>query len=46
MLRKEFDDVDIFNLLISYGGDVNFHAKLVSMHFLFQIYYIINNIIN
>ena len=30
MTHNEFDDIDIINLLLDYGGDINSHAKLVS----------------
>lgn len=32
IIRNEFDDYDILNILLSYGGDVNFHAKLVFLN--------------
>jgi hypothetical protein len=28
-VRNELDDFDILSLLLKYGADVNFHAKLV-----------------
>jgi hypothetical protein len=31
MIANEFDDIDIFDLLLSYGGDVNFQTRLVNM---------------
>ena len=31
IVANEFDDVDILDLLLSYGGDINFQTKLVTL---------------
>ena len=31
IVRNELDDFDILNLLIKYGADVNFHARIVTI---------------
>jgi hypothetical protein len=40
IVANEFDDIDIFDLLLSYGGDVNFQTKLVNIILEFRCYLI------